>query len=102
MAPTTMPNQRTTTPSPFGRNIEEVGWPMNLAELLGALKSHLYVAGQWGKPPPPPPPPPKKKKKRGIGKQSKDKEIVKARKAVNRPFQSPIGKISVLSVLSLG
>ena len=32
MAPTSMPNQRTTT-SPFGRDVEDVGMPIKVAEL---------------------------------------------------------------------
>ena len=34
MAPTTMPNQRTTT-SPFGRDVADVGMPIKVAELAG-------------------------------------------------------------------
>jgi 2-oxoglutarate/2-oxoacid ferredoxin oxidoreductase subunit beta len=45
MAPTTMPNQRTTT-SPFGRNVEDVGMPVKMAELLAALKTPAYIARQ--------------------------------------------------------
>jgi 2-oxoglutarate ferredoxin oxidoreductase subunit beta len=45
MAPTTMPNQRTTT-SPFGRNVEEVGMPVRMAELLAALPTRAYIARQ--------------------------------------------------------
>jgi len=45
MAPTTMPEQRTTT-SPFGRNVEDVGMPVKVAELLGALQTPAYIARQ--------------------------------------------------------
>jgi len=45
MAPTTMPNQRTTT-SPFGRNVEEVGMPIKVAELLSSLQTPAYIARQ--------------------------------------------------------
>jgi 2-oxoglutarate ferredoxin oxidoreductase subunit beta len=45
MAPTTMPDQRTTT-SPFGRNVEEVGMPMRMAELLASLQTPAYIARQ--------------------------------------------------------
>lgn len=45
MAPTTMPNQRTTT-SPFGRNVEDVGMPVKVAELLAALQTPGYIARQ--------------------------------------------------------
>jgi 2-oxoglutarate/2-oxoacid ferredoxin oxidoreductase subunit beta len=43
MAPTTMPNQRTTT-SPFGRNVEDVGMPIKIAELLAALQTPAYIS----------------------------------------------------------
>lgn len=45
MAPTTMPNQRTTT-SPFGRDVEEVGMPIKVAELLSSLQTPAYIARQ--------------------------------------------------------
>jgi 2-oxoglutarate ferredoxin oxidoreductase subunit beta len=45
MAPTTMPDQRTTT-SPFGRNVEEVGMPIKVAELLSSLQTPSYIARQ--------------------------------------------------------
>jgi 2-oxoglutarate ferredoxin oxidoreductase subunit beta len=45
MAPTTMPDQRTTT-SPFGRNVDEVGMPVKVAELLAALQTPAYVTRQ--------------------------------------------------------
>jgi 2-oxoglutarate ferredoxin oxidoreductase subunit beta len=45
MAPTTMPGQRTTT-SPFGRNVEEVGMPIKMAELLSALQTPAYISRQ--------------------------------------------------------
>lgn len=45
MAPTTMPNQRTTT-SPFGRNVEEVGMPIKMAELLATLQTPGYITRQ--------------------------------------------------------
>jgi 2-oxoglutarate/2-oxoacid ferredoxin oxidoreductase subunit beta len=45
MAPTTMPNQRTTT-SPFGRKTEDVGMPIRVAELLGALVTPAYITRQ--------------------------------------------------------
>ncbi len=48
MAPTTMPNQRTTT-SPLGRNVEEVGWPIKMAELLAALETPAYIIRQLEK-----------------------------------------------------
>ena len=45
MAPTTMPNQRSTT-SPFGRNVEEVGMPIKMADLLAALQTPAYITRQ--------------------------------------------------------
>ncbi len=42
MAPTTMPEQRTTT-SPFGRDVEDVGMPIKVAELIAALQTPAYV-----------------------------------------------------------
>jgi 2-oxoglutarate/2-oxoacid ferredoxin oxidoreductase subunit beta len=45
MAPTTMPDQRTTT-SPFGRNVSEVGMPIKMAELLAALQTPAYITRQ--------------------------------------------------------
>ncbi len=45
MAPTTMPDQRTTT-SPLGRNVEEVGMPIKVAELITALQTPGYVVRQ--------------------------------------------------------
>jgi 2-oxoglutarate/2-oxoacid ferredoxin oxidoreductase subunit beta len=45
MAPTTMPDQRTTT-SPFGRKVDEVGMPIKMAELLAALQTPGYITRQ--------------------------------------------------------
>ena len=45
MAPTTLPNQVTTT-SPMGRNVEETGYPMRVSELLSSLKTPAYIARQ--------------------------------------------------------
>jgi 2-oxoglutarate ferredoxin oxidoreductase subunit beta len=65
MAPTTMPNQRTTT-SPFGRNVNEVGMPIKVAELLTSLQTPAYITRQAS---------------------MKPKYIVKAKKAIKRAFQ---------------
>jgi len=43
MAPTTMPGQRTTT-STSGRNVDDVGMPIKMAELLSALQTPGYIA----------------------------------------------------------
>ena len=45
MAPTTMPGQRTTT-SPFGRDVDDVGMPIRVSELLNALQTPAYIARQ--------------------------------------------------------
>ena len=65
MAPTTMPNQRTTT-SPFGRNVKEVGMPIKMAELLSALETPGYITRQTV---------------------IKPKYIVRAKKAIKKAFQ---------------
>lgn len=65
MAPTTMPGQRTTT-SPFGRNVEEVGMPIKMAELLSALETPAYITRQ---------------------SVIKPKYIVRAKKAIKKAFQ---------------
>ena len=43
MAPTTLPGQRTTT-SPFGRDVDEVGHPIRVSELLASLGTPAYIA----------------------------------------------------------
>ena len=45
MAPTTMPNQKTTT-SPFGRDVADVGMPIKMAELLAALQTPGFISRQ--------------------------------------------------------
>jgi 2-oxoglutarate/2-oxoacid ferredoxin oxidoreductase subunit beta len=42
MAPTTMPNQRATT-CPAGRDVNQVGYPIRLAELIASLRTPAYV-----------------------------------------------------------
>ena len=42
MAPTTMPNQKTTT-SPRGRDVNEVGFPMRMSEMLSTLRTPAYI-----------------------------------------------------------
>lgn len=64
MAPTTMPGQRTTT-SPFGRNVEECGMPIKVAELLSSLQTPGYIVRQ---------------------SVIKPKYIVKAKKAIKKAF----------------
>ncbi|MDP8205065.1 MAG: thiamine pyrophosphate-dependent enzyme [Candidatus Electryonea clarkiae] len=43
MAPTTLPNQVTTT-CPFGRDTETAGWPIRIRELLSSLRTPAYIA----------------------------------------------------------
>ena len=43
MAPTTMPGQRTST-SPAGRDVDEVGYPMRMAEMISELTTPAFVA----------------------------------------------------------
>jgi 2-oxoglutarate ferredoxin oxidoreductase subunit beta len=43
MAPTTLPGQRTTT-SPFGRDVDDTGHPLRMAELLASLETPAYIA----------------------------------------------------------
>jgi 2-oxoglutarate ferredoxin oxidoreductase subunit beta len=45
MAPTTLPEQVTTS-SPDGRNVQTAGWPMRMAELIGGLDGAAYVTRQ--------------------------------------------------------
>jgi 2-oxoglutarate ferredoxin oxidoreductase subunit beta len=45
MAPTTMPDQRTTT-SPFGRDVTTAGMPIKVAELIAALQTPAYITRQ--------------------------------------------------------
>jgi 2-oxoglutarate ferredoxin oxidoreductase subunit beta len=65
MAPTTLPNQRTTT-SPLGRDIEDVGMPIKVAELISSLDTPAYIARQAV---------------------IKPKYIVRAKKAIKKAFQ---------------
>ena len=45
MAPTTMPGQRATT-APMGRDTDQTGMPMRMANLLGALATPGYITRQ--------------------------------------------------------
>jgi len=65
MAPTTMPNQRTST-TPLGRNVAEVGMPMKVAELLSSLETPAYISRQAV---------------------LKPKYIVRAKKAIKKAFE---------------
>ena len=65
MAPTTMPGQRTTT-SPFGRDVDDVGMPIKVAELLASLQTPAYITRQAVLGP---------------------KTVMKAKKAIQQAFQ---------------
>ena len=65
MAPTSMPNQRTTT-SPFGRDVDDVGMPIKVAELIASLQTPAYIVRQAV---------------------LKPKHIVKAKKVIKQAFQ---------------
>jgi 2-oxoglutarate ferredoxin oxidoreductase subunit beta len=45
MAPTTMPEQRTTT-TPFGRKTDDVGMPIRISEMLATLATPAYITRQ--------------------------------------------------------
>jgi len=42
MAPTTLPNMKTTT-SPYGRNVDDIGYPIRMCELLATLVAPYYI-----------------------------------------------------------
>jgi 2-oxoglutarate ferredoxin oxidoreductase subunit beta len=42
MAPTTLPEMKTTT-SPYGRNTDDVGFPIRVCELLNTLVAPYYI-----------------------------------------------------------
>jgi len=65
MAPTTMPNQKTTT-SPKGRDVELTGMPIKMAELLAALQTPGYISRQ---------------------SVIKPKYIIKAKRAIKKAFE---------------
>ncbi|MBU0995020.1 MAG: 2-oxoglutarate oxidoreductase [Proteobacteria bacterium] len=65
MAPTTMPGQKTTT-TPFGRDVEQTGMPMKMAELLSALMTPAYITRQTVISP---------------------KYVIKAKKAIKKAFE---------------
>jgi 2-oxoglutarate ferredoxin oxidoreductase subunit beta len=43
MAPTTLPGQKTTT-SPLGRDVEQMGFPIRMSEMLATLDGAGYIA----------------------------------------------------------
>ncbi|HOD17213.1 MAG TPA: thiamine pyrophosphate-dependent enzyme [Candidatus Cloacimonadota bacterium] len=42
MAPTTLPGMKTTT-SPYGRNVDDIGYPIRMCELLSTLVAPYYI-----------------------------------------------------------
>lgn len=42
MAPTTLPNMKTTT-SPYGRNTDDIGFPIRVSEMLNTLIAPYYI-----------------------------------------------------------
>lgn len=42
MAPTSLPNMKTTT-SPYGRNVDDIGYPIRVSELLATLIAPYYI-----------------------------------------------------------
>ncbi len=70
MAPTTMPGQKTTT-SPFGRDTDDVGMPIKVAELISSLQTKAFVTRQ---------------------SVLKPKHIIQAKKAIKRAFSYQLEK----------
>lgn len=68
MAPTTLPQQRTTS-SPFGRDVALAGYPIRMAELLSGMAGASYVV------------------RRSL---HNVKEIIRARKAIKTAFQAQL------------
>jgi len=68
MAPTTLPGQKTTS-SPRGRDVEVVGMPLRMAELLANLPGTSYSV------------------RRSL---HNPKEILKAKKAIRRAFEMQV------------
>jgi len=80
MAPTTLPGQRTTS-SPCGRDVETMGLPLRMAELLATLPGAAYVV------------------RRSL---HNVKEINRAKKAIRRAFQAQMAGLgfSMVELLS--
>jgi 2-oxoglutarate ferredoxin oxidoreductase subunit beta len=68
MAPTSLPNQKTTS-SPTGRDVEQTGMPLRMVEMLAALPATAYLV------------------RRSL---HNVKEINRAKKAIRRAFQTQI------------
>ncbi len=80
MAPTSLPGQKTTS-SPLGRDVETMGMPLRMAEMLAGLPGTAYVV------------------RRSL---HNVKEINRAKKAVRRAFQTQIAGLgfSMVELLS--
>jgi 2-oxoglutarate ferredoxin oxidoreductase subunit beta len=82
MAPTTLPGQKTTS-SPRGRDVESVGMPLKITEMLAGLDGAAYVV------------------RRSL---HNVREIIKAKKAIKMAFQAQLdGRgFSMVELLSTG
>jgi len=80
MAPTTLPGQKTTS-SPYGRDVETMGMPLKMSELLANLPGSAYVV------------------RRSL---HNVKEINRAKKAIRRAFQVQLAGLgfSMVELLS--
>jgi len=80
MAPTTLPNQVTTT-SPYGRDVNHCGMPVKISEMLGTLDGPQYIER---------------------AALNNVKNIKKAKKAIKKAFQNQIDKkgFSLVELLS--
>jgi 2-oxoglutarate ferredoxin oxidoreductase subunit beta len=80
MAPTTLPGQKTTS-SPLGRDVETMGMPIRMSEVLAGLPGAAYVA------------------RRSL---HNVKEINRAKKAIRRAFQAQMAGLgfSMVELLS--
>jgi len=80
MAPTTLEGQKTTT-SPLGRNLDQTGYPIRMAELLTTLDGAAYIARVSVNNP---------------------KSIIQAKKAIRKAFETQIRGLgySMVEILS--
>ncbi len=80
MAPTTMPGQKTTT-SPKGRDVQEVGMPLRMAEMLSTLRTPGFIAR---------------------GAVHNPKEIVRTKELIRKAFQYQVDDVcfSMVEILS--
>ena len=80
MAPTSLPNQRTTS-SPTGRDVEVTGMPLHVSEMLAVQPGMAFMA------------------RRSL---HNAKETIRAKKAIRRAFQAQMAGLgmSVVELLS--